>query len=43
MTNVEALKEVYVAYGGNAEDVVDITTNAGMIAALAEIVTDESE
>lgn len=35
-TNLEALKDLYVQTGGNAEDVANITTNAGMIEALAD-------
>lgn len=34
-TNVEALKNLYVAQGGQLEDVSDVNTNAGMINALA--------
>ena len=37
MTNVEALKQVYVALGGDADDVADITENAEMIAAIATV------
>ena len=36
MTNVEALKELYVALGGSAADVVGIDENAKMIHAIAE-------
>ena len=39
MTNVEALKLLYVALGGDEDDVADISTNADMIAAIAEVVT----
>lgn len=35
MTNVEALKNLYVANGGSAEDVADLTTSADVINALA--------
>lgn len=36
--NVEALKNLYKALGGDETDVADITTNDGMINAIAEIV-----
>lgn len=35
MTNVDALKNLYVANGGSAEDVADLTTSADVINALA--------
>ena len=35
MTNVDALKNLYVAYGGSAEEVADLTTSAEVINALA--------
>ena len=35
MTNVEALKKLYVAYGGQAEDVAELNTNADVINAIA--------
>jgi len=38
MTNVEALKKLYVAYGGNAADVANATTSAEVIADLAGFV-----
>lgn len=38
MTNVEALKELYVALGGEAADVAGITENAQMIHEIAKIV-----
>lgn len=41
MTNVEALKELYVALGGEAEDVVNVTTNAEMISEIAKVVKKE--
>lgn len=38
MTNVEALKALYVAFGGNASTVANMTTSADVINALALIV-----
>ncbi len=37
MTNVEALKLVYAALGGDADDVAKITENSEMIAAIATV------
>lgn len=37
--NVEALKALYVALGGDADTVANISTNDGMINAIAGIVT----
>lgn len=37
MGNVEALKALYVALGGAAEDVENLTLNAEVIAALADV------
>jgi len=37
MNNVEALKALYEAFGGNAEDVANMSTNAEVINALAEL------
>ena len=38
MTNVEALKALYVAFGGNSNTVANMTTSADVINALASIV-----
>lgn len=38
MLNVDALKQVYVALGGDADDVANITDNAGMISAIATVI-----
>ena len=37
MTNVEALKKLYVAMGGDADDVADINLTSDMISAIADI------
>lgn len=37
MTNVEALKALYVALGGDADEVANANTNAELIAALAGV------
>ena len=39
MDNVNALKAVYVALGGDAADVADIASNPRMIEALAAAIT----
>lgn len=38
MTNVEALKAVYTALGGDEEDVAAMTTSADVIAAIATVI-----
>lgn len=38
MTNVDALKALYVAFGGESSTVADLTTSAEVIAALASFV-----
>lgn len=43
MTNVEALKAVYTALGGDADDVAAINTTAEMIAAIATAVSSTIE
>lgn len=40
MSNVQALKLVYVALGGTAADVADLDQNADVIAAIANLITD---
>lgn len=37
MTNVEALKNLYVALGGNEADVANLTINADVIEAMADV------
>lgn len=37
MTTVDALKELYVSLGGEESTVSSVTTNAGMVEALANI------
>lgn len=37
MNNVEALKALYVAFGGDSTDVADMSTNAEVINALATL------
>lgn len=37
-TNVEAIKAVYTALGGDADDVAGITTTAEMILAIATVI-----
>lgn len=37
MGNVEALKDLYVAMGGDPDDVKDLTLNAEIIKALADV------
>lgn len=37
MTNVEALKELYVALGGDASEVSNINTIADMVTAIADV------
>ena len=43
MTIVEALKALYAALGGTAADVADITQNADMIAAIADLIEESAE
>ena len=38
MTNLEAFKALYVAFGGNASDVADASDTAEVVSALAEVV-----
>ena len=43
-TTVKALKNLYVALGGNLEDIAEITTIAPMINAIADLIgSGESE
>lgn len=37
MGNVEALKALYVAMGGDADDVAELSLNAEIIAAMADV------
>lgn len=39
MTNLEALKNLYVAMGGTASDVADLKLNAELISALSDVAT----
>lgn len=39
MSNVQALKSLYVALGGTAADVADLDQNADVIAAIADLIT----
>ena len=39
MDNIEALKALYVAFGGNEDDVADVTLISDMISAIATVVT----
>lgn len=43
MTNVEALKLLYVALGGSAEDVANVSLTSEMIAKIAEQVEANNE
>lgn len=38
MTNCEALKQLYVALGGSAEEVADVVTTADMIISISVLV-----
>jgi hypothetical protein len=38
-TNVDALKNLYIAFGGSSDTVADMTTNADVINALATLVS----
>lgn len=40
-TTVEALQDLYVAKGGNLEDVENLTTIPGMIEAITELCEEE--
>lgn len=39
ITNLEALKKLYEAFGGQVENLADTATNADVIEAIAEVVT----
>lgn len=41
MTNVESLKALYVALGGDADDVANANTNAELIVALAGVLPED--
>ena len=42
MTNLEALKALYVALGGSSSTVANVKTNAEMIAAIATVLPEDS-
>ena len=40
MTNVQALKNLYVAFGGTLSDIADLNTNAEIINAIASLLSE---
>ena len=43
MTNVEALKNLFVAYGGDPADVANMTQSAEVINAIAGVVAESNQ
>jgi len=42
-TNVQALKNLYVAYGGQLDDVEELATSADVINAIADLISSQKK